>query len=119
MDPFVRSGDPECHSAGPGGLAFAVGGHHRPSLLQGGRRVLLGRCLMTYVPSIPFISMRVAVGLDSTSFKLLRGGRGFEIQSMILETAFASGLVTGVLANFPRACQPRRLRRRLRAENAV
>ena len=78
-----------------------------------------GVCLMAYVPSIPFISMRVAVGLDSTSFKFLRGGRGFEIQSMILDTAFASGLVTGVLANFPRACQPKRFRRRLRAENAV
>ena len=33
--------------------------------------------------------------------------------------AFASSLVTGALANFPRACQPKRLRRRLRAENAA
>jgi hypothetical protein len=38
---------------------------------------------------------------------------------MNFETAFASGLVIGILANFPRACQPKRLRWRLYAENAV
>ena len=38
---------------------------------------------------------------------------------MNFETAFTSGLVTGVLAKSLCACQPKRLRRRLRAENAL